>query len=284
MKNIKIIIAFLLISTNLMAQIEKCGTIVPKNYANFISALQSDKSYTNLDCINKILSISVHLTSPDTSRMSPNISIPTSIQSIYDAIDTLNTFFKPICLSFRICSVDTIVNTDYYELNDLSDYHNLLTTNNNISSTINMYFVNLFIPTPNKGGEATMPNPDNCNENDGHIYIKYESIGNGRTIPHEMGHYFGLLHTFADGELVNGSNCTTAGDLICDTNADPDTSGSMVDSDCHFTGTQKDINGDYYIPPVSNIMSYYGSCVCRFTHEQYQRMVLVYNSCRKYLK
>jgi len=37
---------------------------------------------------------------------------------------------------------------------------------------------------------------------------------NGRTLTHELGHYFGLPHTFQDG---CGSDCKTTGDLICDT-------------------------------------------------------------------
>ena len=38
--------------------------------------------------------------------------------------------------------------------------------------------------------------------------------GNGRTVTHEMGHCFNLLHTFQSG---CGSNCSSSGDRICDT-------------------------------------------------------------------
>ena len=45
--------------------------------------------------------------------------------------------------------------------------------------------------------------------------------------PHEMGHFFGLLHTHGysntvkTDEFVDGSNCNEAGDYFCDTPADP---------------------------------------------------------------
>lgn len=290
---LKLTIAFLLASFSTNAQTHFCGTTVPKDYNLFIESIRQNKIYSSKDCIERTLSISVHLVAPDTNRQSPNINIPTSIQIIEDAITNLNSFFEPICLSFKICSVDTILGSDYYNLEDLSDYHGLLSLNNNIPKTINMYFVGSFPQKPWKAGEATMPDPNTCIAGgEGFIYIKYQSISSSIVIPHEMGHYFGLVHTFQSGEFVNGSNCLTAGDFICDTNADPYDIASLsdpnstptVDANCHYIEGKKDINGDFYVPPVSNLMSYYTNCACRFTHEQYLRMALTYFSCRNFLK
>ena len=62
-----------------------------------------------------------------------------------------------------------------------------------------------------------------------------DDMGN-RLIPHELGHNFNLVHTFGERsgngtlgsgttlELVTrgaGANCTTEGDYLCDTPADP---------------------------------------------------------------
>ena len=44
----------------------------------------------------------------------------------------------------------------------------------------------------------------------------YAPFNLGRTVTHEVGHYLGLLHTFAGG--CHSGNCNTRGDLICDTN------------------------------------------------------------------
>jgi hypothetical protein len=106
-----------------------------------------------------------------------------------------------------------------------------------------------------------------------------------------MGHFFGLHHTFGrdkkveiNKELVDGSNCLTEGDRICDTPADPfdvDSNIQYVNDDCIFTSDKKDDNGDFYSPLVSNVMSYY-NCTCDntneyFTNGQYKKMVETYS-------
>jgi hypothetical protein len=112
-----------------------------------------------------------------------------------------------------------------------------------------------------------------------------KKLSSVRVMQHEFGHYFGLPHTFegSGAELANGSNCTTAGDLICDTPSDPyvdgDDPNSYVDGNCKFISMKKDANGQYYDPMVGNIMSYYSdACVCGFTHDQYMKMAKTYLS------
>ncbi len=109
------------------------------------------------------------------------------------------------------------------------------------------------------------------------------SYDNG-TYPHELGHFFGLYHTHQDTQFGNSdpdaenvartgpqSNCLIAGDLLCDTDADPRyTSGFFNQSTCSYTGTQADEYGVTYTPPVDNIMSYYpDACGGIFTSDQY---------------
>ena len=119
-------------------------------------------------------------------------------------------------------------------------------------------------------------------------FSDYDYIGS-RLIPHELGHNFNLYHTFGSGppntpsnELVTrgpGANCQTAGDLICDTPADPwYQPGLQYDSgsDCpHYSplSTPRDANGEPYQPMLSNIMSYFWlGCPHDFTPGQYERM------------
>ena len=48
--------------------------------------------------------------------------------------------------------------------------------------------------------------------------------GNDTTLSHELGHYFDLYHTHETSfgtECPSGSNCQSAGDMVCDTPADP---------------------------------------------------------------
>lgn len=84
-------------------------------------------------------------------------------------------------------------------------------------------------------------------------------LGNHSTFSHEIGHYFNLFHThepFYGDEYVDGSNCTVAGDLVCDTPADPTLGSSNVSSACNYTGSAVDGHGDPYVPDPSQLMSY----------------------------
>ena len=61
------------------------------------------------------------------------------------------------------------------------------------------------------------------------VVIRYDVFGNGssnlltnfnqgKTLVHEIGHYFGLYHTFEGGcSGMNTATCETAGDRVCDT-------------------------------------------------------------------
>ena len=91
-------------------------------------------------------------------------------------------------------------------------------------------------------------------------------------------------------ELVDGSNCETAGDQLCSTPADPygfirdeadewiprDPKGIVYNDGCEFISQLKDANGDYFSPSTTNMMSHY-PCKCHFTHEQFSIMVDNYN-------
>ncbi len=150
------------------------------------------------------------------------------------------------------------------------------------TNALNMYF------TPSGGGYAYYPYDD--------VYATRSVIGTsggddytgGYLIPHELGHNFNLIHTFegnssTTAELVTrgaGANCSYAGDLVCDTPADPynlpgatftyNSAGCQI-----YTGTVRDANGELYNPQMGNQMSYYSSllnCPHYFTAGQYDRM------------
>lgn len=110
---------------------------------------------------------------------------------------------------------------------------------------INIFFVGSF---GGVGGGAVMDL----------VFVAY--AGYNSTLIHELGHLLGLGHTFGNvvEELVDGSNCATAGDHICDTPADPGLYlPGMVDvATCTYIGTATDANGDLYQPMLNNVMSY----------------------------
>jgi hypothetical protein len=106
------------------------------------------------------------------------------------------------------------------------------------------------------------------------------NLNNGsNTTSHEVGHCLGLLHTFepVNGfENINGNNCSTSGDRVCDTPSDPWARGACFSrSGCSYTGNCVDGNGNTnFSPPYNNIMSYWwvGGCVpTNFSGGQFAR-------------
>jgi len=99
--------------------------------------------------------------------------------------------------------------------------------------------------------------------------IAQSNIGAGQTIAHEVGHCFGLLHTFEPYygyEDIDGSNSTTSADLIADTHADPfayNGKSCYSASGCTYNGTCTDPKGkSNFSPPYSNLMAYWWTTYC----------------------
>ena len=96
-------------------------------------------------------------------------------------------------------------------------------------------------------------------------------------IAHEMGHCLELYHTFEPAfgiECPDGSNCSTAGDKVCDTPADDN--GGWSTAPCQYNGGGTVFcNGvnRFYSPLSNNAMSY-APFACRnsFTAGQRTRM------------
>lgn len=103
------------------------------------------------------------------------------------------------------------------------------------------------------------------------VVLLYQTIGNcatigsynrGRTATHEVGHYFGLEHTFSGG-CASAGNCYQNGDLICDTN--PQGSPTSNCSSSASCGQQHNNQRNYMDYSVD-------SCMNNFTFEQHLRM------------
>ncbi|MDY7093076.1 MAG: zinc metalloprotease [Acidobacteriota bacterium] len=86
----------------------------------------------------------------------------------------------------------------------------------------------------------------------------------GRTGTHELGHYFGLEHTFSGGcGTATMPGCYTSGDLICDTNAE---------SNPYF-GCGAPRSTCSSLDPRENYMDYSDDiCMNQFTQEQMRRI------------
>ncbi len=83
---------------------------------------------------------------------------------------------------------------------------------------------------------------------------------------HEMGHYFGLWHTF-QGMSCDETDCTTQGDGVCDTEPHDNSSPFPMDTSCN------EFNECVNREPIENLMNYAGqNCGHVFTPGQKDRM------------
>lgn len=153
---------------------------------------------------------------------------------------------------------------------------------------INVYYVDTLY---NKDGEnvaGISAFPEFLNKNIDRIAIAKQYAFSPSVISHELGHYFGLLHTHETiygKELVNQSNCETTGDKVCDTPADPNLATLSNVKNCEYTGNVIDANGDKYTPDYQNIMSYAPyRCRNNFTQGQCHRLRAYLLNYRGYLK
>ncbi|MEL6674661.1 MAG: T9SS type A sorting domain-containing protein [Bacteroidota bacterium] len=171
-----------------------------------------------------------------------------------------------------ICEINYIADTDAYDYQAGADEGRLII--NNVPNRINVYFVT----NPTTGGGGAVCGYTYRPGGPRIVIMNYACTASGKTLSHEIGHYLSLYHTHGTtnngttDEFADGSNCSTAGDRICDTPADPNLSG-VVDGNCNYVGSATDGKGQAYNPDPSNIMSYArNACRNRFTDGQYAQM------------
>lgn len=194
-----------------------------------------------------------------------------------DAIENMNNFYINAYVQFYICGGIHYIDDDTYYDFDTSE-EAAMTAAHNEAGLINIYFTdNVTSGASSLCGYAYFPGGPDV------ILMDNACTMNGSTLPHEMGHFFYLYHTHGGtaNELVDGSNCTTQGDYLCDTPADPQLSTANVNTSCVYTGAATDANGDPYAPSPINIMSYSRkSCRTELTADQYARIYGAYHSDR----
>ena len=208
-----------------------------------------------------------------------------TVAELNDAIANVNAFYANSFMEFFLCDGINYIDDDNlydFETNDEA----AMTAAHNVDNLVNIYFTDTVISSSSQGGLCGYAYPPGGNDV---ILMNNSCTVNGSTLPHEIGHFFSLRHTHGPSnsnlttELVDGSNCDTDGDLICDTAADPQLSYSNVDTSCIYTGNDTDANGDTFVPDPRNIMSY-SRKECRdvFTIGQYARMFASYQTARNY--
>jgi hypothetical protein len=262
--------------------IAPCGTVPPseeklaqlERQMREVLTKQYRTSNSGMTCVP----IKVHDIRDDAGNGALNMTM------LNRGIANLNYHYAAAGIEFFLCgSINTVNNSIYYDFD--SPEENTLTTviSPRVTNAFNLYLTN----TAASGGSAVA----------GYAYFpannavttvcvmdkSYLANSHNGTLIHEYGHHFNLQHTHrgtengnADANAENvpragaGTNCTTQGDFLCDTHADP----RGATTNCVYTGGGTDILGNAYTPPLDNIMSYYpDNCGGLFTAGQYSRIV-----------
>lgn len=293
-----------LITNNGFSQNISCGTKEPsiteiEQTQAFIKNYQSNSKNLRPSAETIYIPIKLHVVIPDDGNL--NLSFFKS-KDFNQALAYTNTLYKKINIQFYVTGNINYIKSSKFLNFDFKSSNFVLVDGQaeqadeqelckpyDLPNAINIYVINtLQLNGAFILGYAKLPNPTSVALSSTNRIMTsglgFYGYGNLRhvTLSHELGHFFSLHHPFdavGGKELVTrgtGANCSTAGDLLCDTPADPHLGleeAKTEGSGCKpYTGVGKDANGDLYVPDITNIMSYY-TCRTSFTTGQYERML-----------
>jgi len=199
-----------------------------------------------------------------------------NLSNVLDQMCALNNDFRSFGIQFYIKDYFNMMRDDRLYSHHYN-YRNMMETYRD-PNAMNIWIVDNANPTGFEGYVAGYY----TNSKDWLVIQKDEIKSFTFTLPHEVGHFFGLMHTFygwetdpwqatkhgnpapamSPGEIrtenQDGSNCEFAGDYICDT--PPDYGFGSYWTDCNYTGGAKDPMGTTVNPDESNFMSYFDAC------------------------
>jgi hypothetical protein len=206
-------------------------------------------------------------------------------------IQSLNTYFSGL-FSFSVCGMTTLQNDDFNDLqvdefNALCDFVNA--QNEPLDDKCLKVFIVKYIGEVGTTGYAlspTIPTQDFAHSG---IVI---NVKDPKNAAHELGHYFGLPHTFLNGQpdqyVITDINtqlelCEQHGDGFCDTEADLKEGMNFLNDCITFNcnlpnGLCLDPNGIPYKPDPTLLMSYHGDCRKRFSAQQRVFMRALYDN------
>lgn len=270
-------IACFIFSSNLKAQtLEplKCGSAEPSKEYYESSKLFLQNSPNLREQIKNPISVAISVKMTRKTDGTGGLSI----NLVQSAIDKLNQKFTGTNITFYLYNnAITYVDNDKYYLFSTDDEEEI-TKKYDVNYAVNLYLVHSF--KESIGGYTYFPSTDKATNR---VFAYFEDASDliDKVIPHEFGHYFGLFHTFqgnhtSSEEYVTRSqlsNCDYAGDLLCDTPADPYGKLYILGYlDCSFPYTFSDKLSEQYHPATDNLMSYYRGCGNNFTNGQINLM------------
>ncbi|OJJ21010.1 hypothetical protein BKI52_10575 [marine bacterium AO1-C] len=248
----KLVLFFLVLISSYWTYGQSCGTPASTN-PRIYSTQANARGASSAVCINVFFHI-VRNTDGTDVFAAPNTD---------DIVRVLNEAFSPHNIIINNAGTAFLDNTNFTNV-DSPEESAVLGQTNNRANAINYYIVeNLW----REEGGTVIGTANSILSNN--MVIRHNEVLRS-TSPHELGHCLNLLHTHAISrgrEAIDGSNCATAGDLVCDTPADPGLGRDNLDLTCTYTGT------DGFTPLTDNIMSStFEICRFNFTPGQGQRM------------
>ncbi|KAJ0114211.1 hypothetical protein N8I77_006999 [Diaporthe amygdali] len=194
-----------------------------------------------------------------------------SASSISSQLDAMNTAYAPHGISFVNAGTDWTVNSNW--ASDGSETTMKRSLRKGTYADLNLYFVNsmdylgyCYFPTSTSGSDSNFY-LDGCTILSSTVPGGSETNYNlGLTAVHEIGHWFGLYHTFQGG-------CSGSGDSVDDTPAEASAASGCPEGRDTCTAAGVD--------PIHNYMDYtYDTCYEEFTTGQEDRMYSFWDQYR----
>lgn len=296
MIKLKLILCSWLLPYFLWAQVpsEPCGsTMDHKAYEQYRQEVQQEQHTKSRNGRSVTLKLQPHIV-----RRS-NGTGGLSLTDLDASIQQLNRDFASVGFYFDYCYPNYIDDDILFDEVGLRRPSEQQLGSNAVQDAFNVFFVpntafyRYGIPNVYPFGWGTFPYEQAASGRNW-VVLNNALANRDRTLSHEVGHYFNLLHTHhhvGDGGIINGRsipkekvtrnpsdpcfNCDMAGDLLCDTEADPNLDQpnlSLIGLQCLYQGTLVDSCQVPYRPDTRNIMSYAYSCRLHFSQGQIDRM------------
>lgn len=217
---------------------------------------------------------------------------------VLDQLCAMNTAFAPMNIRFYLRPHQNHGTLFNYTINNNNVYDNQ-TSWTVMQGQRHPNAMNIFIVNQAGSGNQTGTTLAYYSPQRDWIVSRKDQINgatNNSTLPHEVGHFFSLQHTFLGWESqpfdqtfltwpkapatspggvaterVSG-NCTTAADKICDT--PPDYNFGFGASTCSYSGGAQDPTGAVVAPMANNMMGYFNFCSDYVFTPQQQNVVL----------